>query len=126
MLAQRSATAADEIKNLIENSSARVSAGQQLVNRAGDGLSEIRTAVEQVGDLVRAIANSISEQNITIQSVNSSVAELEMSIQQNAALAEEATASSETLQNTARQMDQVVSFFKDAGHTGGPPMRLAS
>ena len=123
-LAQRSATAADEIKKLIENSSTRVASGQELINRAGDGLTEIRRAVEQVGDLIQSIAGSIAEQNVTIQSVNGSVSELEVSIQQNAALAEEATASSETLQNTARQMQQAVSFFKD--HPGAAPLRLVS
>ncbi|MDO6459715.1 methyl-accepting chemotaxis protein [Granulosicoccaceae sp. 1_MG-2023] len=125
-LAQRSATAADEIKHLIENSSARVSTGQRLVNRAGDGLSEIRAAVEQVGDLVRTIADSIGEQNTTIQSVNHSVAELEVSIQQNAALAEQATAASATLQTTAKQMDRVVCFFKDGKAAAQDRLPLAS
>lgn len=125
-LAQRSATAADEIKNLIENSSSRVRSGQKLVNRAGDGLNEIREAVEQVGDLIRNVADSISEQNLTIQSVNQSVADLEVSIQQNAALAETATASSETLRQTARTMDTVVSFFNLPENGQAPPLRQAS
>jgi len=111
-LAGRSATAAKEIKNLIQDSVEKVSVGTELVNRSGDTLVEIVTAVKQVGATVAEIAATAQEQSQGIEQANIAVTKLDEMTQQNAALAEETSATSHSLNNQATDMANLMSFFR--------------
>ena len=88
-LAQRSATAAREIKELIQDSVAKVDAGSALVNQSGQTLSEIVNSVKKVGDIVSEITAASQEQSEGIDQVNQAVASMDSITQQNAAIAEQ-------------------------------------
>jgi len=111
-LAQRSATAAKEIKDLISDSGKKVDAGGKLVNESGETLSEIVDSVKKVGDIISEIAAASQEQSAGIEQVNKAVTQMDEITQQNAALAEEASASSESSLHKATEMNSLVSFFK--------------
>ncbi|MGY6274969.1 methyl-accepting chemotaxis protein [Methylomonas sp. MgM2] len=111
-LAQRSATAARESKELIQNSVQKVRAGSEFVNQTGSALSEIVAGVKKVGDIVAAIANASVEQSAGIAQVNQAVAQMDEITQQNAALAEEASAASVSMSDLSSDMVELLSFFK--------------
>ena len=111
-LAQRSSTAAKEIKTLIDDSVNKVSSGTQQVDEAGTTMREIVASIERVTALMREISSSSSEQSEGISQINQAVALMDGVTQQNAALVEEASAASASLQEQARQLSQVVSAFK--------------
>ncbi len=111
-LAGRSATAAKEIKSLIQDSVEKVNVGTELVNRSGDTLVEIVTAVKQVGATVAEIAATAQEQSQGIEQANTAVTKLDEMTQQNAALAEETSATSHSLNNQATDMANLMSFFR--------------
>ncbi|MCF6356128.1 MAG: methyl-accepting chemotaxis protein [Candidatus Polarisedimenticolaceae bacterium] len=111
-LAGRSATAAKEIKSLIQDSVEKVNAGTTLVNRSGETLVEIVTAVKQVGTAVAEIAATAQEQSLGIAQANQAVTQLDEMTQQNAALAEETSAASHSLNNQATDMANIMSFFR--------------
>jgi len=111
-LAQRSATAAKEIKDLISDSGEKVDAGGKLVNESGETLTEIVDSVKKVGDIISEIAAASQEQSAGIEQVNKAVTQMDEITQQNAALAEEASASSESSLHKATEMNGLVSFFK--------------
>ncbi|MET0518842.1 MAG: methyl-accepting chemotaxis protein [Burkholderiaceae bacterium] len=113
-LAQRSAQAAREIKTLIEDSVGKVSAGTEQVANAGKTMGEIVARVKRVSDLVGEISTSGREQNTGIGQVGDAIQQLDRVTQQNAALVEESAAASESLQQQAHQLVQVVGFFKCA------------
>ena len=117
-LAQRSATAAKEIKELINDSVEKVRAGSQLVNDSGQTLGEIMEAVKKVSDIVAEISAASEEQATGIDQVNNAVAQMDQTTQQNAALVEEASAASKTLEDKAKGLVSQVSQFKtrDEGH----------
>ncbi|MCK5880997.1 MAG: chemotaxis protein, partial [Sinobacterium sp.] len=110
--AGRSATAAKEIKELIEDSGKKVEEGKQLVNRSGESLTNIVSSVKEVSDLVAEIASASEEQSQGITEVNKAVARMDEMTQQNAALVEEVASSSDAMGNLAVQLEDVVSFFK--------------
>lgn len=110
-LAQRSAGAAKEIKDLIRDTVNKVEDGTALVNQSGETLGEIVVAVENVTTMMREIADAAREQTSGIEQVNSAVAQMDEMTQKNAALVEEATAAGESMSDQAREMNQVVSFF---------------
>jgi len=110
-LAQRSATAAKEIKDLISDSGDKVDAGGRLVKESGETLKEIMDGVKKVGDIISDIAAASLEQSSGIEEVNRAVTQMDEITQQNAALAEQASASSESTLNQATQMAQIISFF---------------
>ena len=114
-LAQRSATAAKEIKDLISDSVEKVNAGGKLVNESGETLNEIVDGVKKVGDIISEIAASSQEQAAGIEQVNKAVVQMDEITQQNAALAEEASASSEASLHRATDMNNLVGFFKVTG-----------
>ncbi|TNF39193.1 MAG: PAS domain-containing protein [Gammaproteobacteria bacterium] len=114
-LAQRSAAAAKEIKELINDSVAKVENGSKLVNESGVTLSEIVDAVKKVGDIISEISAASQEQAAGIEQVNKAVTQLDEITQQNAALAEQASASSESSLHRAIDMNNMVSFFKVSG-----------
>lgn len=123
-LAQRSAQAAKEIKNLIKDSVEKVEQGTRLVDASGKTLTEIVDAFRQVSDIVSEIAAASQEQSSGIEEVNKAIAQLDQVTQQNAALVEEAAASSETLDTQAGSLAELVRFFDTGqGHGGAPVMQ---
>ncbi|HRH77654.1 MAG TPA: methyl-accepting chemotaxis protein, partial [Cellvibrionaceae bacterium] len=115
-LAQRSAGAAKEIKELIRDSVHKVQDGRELVNESGKTLGEIVTAVEVVCQMIRDIASAAREQTAGIEQVNTAISQMDEMTQQNAALVEQATAASQSMVDQANDMGQLVSFF-NVGHT---------
>ena len=110
-LAQRSAGAAKEIKDLIRDSVSKVEDGTELVNESGEMLKDIVSAVEGVTTMIRDIAQAAREQSSGIEQVNTAVAQMDEMTQQNAALVEEASAAGESLSEQARQLMSLMSFF---------------
>ena len=113
-LAQRSATAAREIKTLIDDSVTKVGQGTTLVNNAVDTMLEIGESIRRVNDIMNEISMATQEQVQGIEQVNTAVTEMDTVSQQNAALVEQAAAASESLQDQARTLVDVVGIF----HTG--------
>ncbi len=111
-LAQRSATAAKEIKTLIATSSDKVTQGTELVDASGRTLANIVEAVKRVNDIVGEIAAANREQSTGIEQVNKSVMTMDEVTQQNAALVEEAAAASRTLQDQAETLTAKVAYFR--------------
>ncbi|MDH3342195.1 MAG: methyl-accepting chemotaxis protein [Gammaproteobacteria bacterium] len=111
-LAGRSATAAKEIKELIQNSVVKVENGSKLVTESGGALSEIVDSVKKVSDIVAEIAAASKEQSDGIGQVNTALLQMDEMTQQNASLVEEAAAASEAMGAQAQELDALVSFFK--------------
>lgn len=110
-LAQRSASAAREIKELIRDSVGKVNDGTQLVNKSGESLLTIVSAVSQVASVMQEIDSAMIEQTAGIEQVNTAVSQLDEMTQQNAALVEEASAAGESMAEQARELIQKISFF---------------
>jgi methyl-accepting chemotaxis protein len=110
-LAQRSSSAAREIKSLIGESIGRVEAGSQLVGEAGRTMADIVRQVQRVNDLVNEISAATLQQSSGITQVNQAVASIDQGTQQNAALVEE-SAAAESLSQQAQGLAQVVSTFR--------------
>ncbi|ASP40590.1 chemotaxis protein [Bacterioplanes sanyensis] len=110
-LAQRSASAAKEIKELIRDSVDKVEAGTSLVNHSGNTLNEIIAAVENVSSMIQEISTAAREQSAGIDQVNSAVAQMDEMTQQNAALVEEASAAGEAMAEQAQSMMKMMEFF---------------
>jgi len=111
-LAQRSAEAAKEIKQLIGNSVERVEAGARLVQDAGSTMSEIVASVGRVTDIIGEIRASTVEQSEGIGNVNTSVGQLDQMTQANAALVEESAAAAESLREQAARLADMVAKFR--------------
>lgn len=114
-LAQRSATAAKEIKTLIDDSVAKVSDGSKLVEEAGRTMDEIVVSVKRVSDIIGDIAAASNEQSAGIEQVNRAITQMDEVTQQNAALVEEAAAASVALEEQATKLGKTVSVFKLGG-----------
>lgn len=114
-LAQRSATAAKEIKELIGNSVEKVAAGATLVNESGQTLQDIMTSVKKVADIVAEISAASDEQAAGIDQVNTAVTQMDSVTQQNAALVEQASAASKSMEMRAESLMQQIAFFHVAG-----------
>lgn len=125
-LAQRSAGAAKEIKDLIRDTVTKVEDGTELVNQSGETLAEIVTSVENVTSMMREIADAAREQTSGIEQVNSAVAQMDEMTQKNAALVEEATAAGESMADQSRSMADVVSFFSTSGVSQSHIQEVAS
>ncbi len=118
-LAQRSASAAKEIKELIGNSVEKVDTGSKLVEQAGTTMAEIVDSVKRVTDIMAEITAASQEQSAGIEQVNQAIAQMDQVTQQNAALVEEAAAAAESMQNQAAGLMQTISVFKlNALHAG--------
>jgi methyl-accepting chemotaxis protein len=111
-LAQRSATAAREIKGLIDTSVEKVGNGTRLVGEAGATMQEVVASVRRVTDIMTEISASSREQSIGIEQVNGAIAQMDQVTQQNAALVEEAAAATGSMQEQAHSLAQAVSVFK--------------
>ncbi|WP_025916508.1 methyl-accepting chemotaxis protein [Herminiimonas sp. CN] len=122
-LAQRSASAAKEIKALIGDSVSKVDAGSKLVGQAGATMDEIVASVRRVADIMSEITAASHEQSQGIAQVNQAVSQMDDATQQNAALVEQAAAASQSLQDQATQLAQVVSVFKLADLPAAGPAR---
>ncbi|MDY3553418.1 methyl-accepting chemotaxis protein [Gemmata sp. JC717] len=119
-LAQRSATAAKEIKALIQDSVKKVDAGTELVNKSGDTLAEIVTSVKRVSDIVTEIAAASKEQFAGVEQVNKAVSQMDSVTQRNASQTEEMSATAQALTDQAGQLRDLVARFK-LGHAGSAP-----
>ena len=111
-LAQRSAGAAREIKELIGDSVGKVDAGSKLVDEAGQTMDLIVTSIKQVADIMGEITAATQEQSNGIEEVNQAITQMDEMTQQNAALVEEAAAAAESMQEQAQNLAQAVSIFK--------------
>ena len=111
-LAQRSANAAKEIKLLIDDSVEKVDSGTTLVSEAGATMDEIVEGVQRVTAIMKEIAAASTEQASGIEQINQAIAQMDQVTQQNAALVEEAAAASDSMQDQAARLEQVVSLFK--------------
>ena len=111
-LAQRSASAAKEIKHLIGDSVERVEAGSKQAQQAGLTLTEVVASVKRVSDVVGEISAATSEQSQGISEINQAVANLDQATQQNSALVEESAAAAASLKDQATTLAQLVQQFR--------------
>jgi len=118
-LAQRSAAAAKQIKDLIDDSVQQVDAGSRLVQDAGATMGKVVDSVRRVTAIVAEISNASQEQSTGITEIGSAVSQMDQSTQQNAALVEQATAAAQSLQQQAEQLAEAVAGFKLDAH-GAP------
>lgn len=110
-LAQRSATAAKEIKALIGDSVEKVETGTKLVDAAGETMQKIVSSVKQVTDLIAEIAAASQEQSSGIEQVNAAITQMDHVVQQNASLVDEAAASTESMNGEATELLKMVARF---------------
>nr|WP_304506140.1 methyl-accepting chemotaxis protein [Aquitalea sp. LB_tupeE] len=116
-LAQRSAAAAKEIKQLIGDSVDKVESGSRLVDEAGRTMDEIVGAIRRVADIMSDISAASIEQSSGIEQVNLAVTQMDENTQKNAALVEQAAAAAESLEDQARHLMDAVSIFRlDGSH----------
>ena len=111
-LAQRSANAAKEIKELINDTVDKVNTGSELVAKSGAALGEIVDSIQLVNSTMSEIANASREQSIGIGQVNSAISLIDQGTQQNSALVERASATGEEMVARAQQMKDAVAFFR--------------
>src|SRR5439155_13114942 len=100
-LAQRSASAAKEIKSLIDDSVSKVDTGTRLVDQAGATMTQVVDSIRKVTDIVAEITSASAEQTIGIDQVNQAIADMDASTQHNAALVEESAAAASSLKDQA-------------------------
>jgi methyl-accepting chemotaxis protein len=111
-LAQRSADAAKEIKNLITTSVGRIEEGSRLVQDSGTAMQTIAASVQEVSDVVAEISAASREQAIGIEQVNKAVVQMDEVTQQNAALVEQVAAAATALDHQARELIDAINFFR--------------
>jgi methyl-accepting chemotaxis protein len=111
-LAQRSAAAAKEIKELITESVDEVSAGEKLVTAAGETMHEIVSSEARVSQIMEEIARASEEQSLGINQANQAIVLMENGAQQNVALVEESAAAAQALHHEANNLAQQVHLFK--------------
>jgi methyl-accepting chemotaxis protein/methyl-accepting chemotaxis protein-1 (serine sensor receptor) len=121
-LAQRSAGAAKEIKELISDSVGKVDSGARLVDQAGATMKEIVTSIQRVTDIMGDITQASQEQTAGLDQINQAIGQMDSITQQNVALVEEATAAAASLQDQAGVLSRIVGAFTLDG-TGGPEAR---
>jgi len=114
-LAQRSASAAREVKSLIAESAERVDAGALRVAAAGQTMQEIETSVSQLHTIVAEISAASTEQSAGVLQIGEAVSQMDQTTQQNAALVEQSSAAAESLRQQAAQLLNAVSVFRLAG-----------
>ncbi|WP_416307341.1 methyl-accepting chemotaxis protein [Neptunicella sp. SCSIO 80796] len=111
-LAQRSANAAKDIKELISDSVSKIENGNQLVNQSGDTMQKVVNSIKRVNDIMAEIAAASAEQASGIDEIGKAVTQMDEVTQQNAALVEQAAAAAESLQSQAEQLASRVALFK--------------
>ena len=125
-LAQRSAAAAKEIKDLITTSVSNVDAGTDLVGKAGATMGEIVDAATRMTDIMAEVLAAGDEQSSGIQQINEAVAQMDQATQQNAALVEEAAAATAALQDQALSLQELVGVFRLDQGAAGPARHAAA
>jgi methyl-accepting chemotaxis protein len=120
-LAQRSAAAAKEIKDLIGDSVAKVDAGTRLVGEAGKTMEEVVASIRRVTDIVAEISAASNEQSAGIEQVNQAIAQMDQVTQQNAALVEQAAAAAESMHDQSQQLARAVGEFKLSNEAAPAP-----
>jgi len=116
-LAQRSAQAAREVKDLIEQSTSNVDSGAEQVRQAGETMQEIVSSVQRVTQIMAEITEASTEQSIGIDQINRAVTQMDDVTQQNAALVEEAAAAASSLEDQAKRLAATAAFFKVPAET---------
>jgi len=111
-LAQRSASAAKEIKGLINDSVDKVKVGSELVDESGKTLSQIMESVRKVTDIVAEIAAASEEQSAGIEQVNNAITQMDNVTQQNAAVVEQASAASKAMEEQSSTLVAQIGYFK--------------
>ena len=111
-LAQRSATAAKEIKQLIEDSTGKVADGAKLAEQAGRTMGEMVASVQRVTDIMAEISAASQEQAAGIEQVNQTIVQMDETTQQNAALVEEASAAARSMEEQAAGLAQAIAVFR--------------
>jgi len=124
-LAQRSAAAAKEIKELINRSVERVEAGNQLADQAGHAMEDILGSVHRITQIMQEISVASNEQGAGIEQINHAVTQMDDTTQQNAALVEQTAAASASLQEQAQALMRAMSVFDLGDGTKGTPGRPA-
>jgi methyl-accepting chemotaxis protein len=124
-LAGRSATAAKEIMELIQDSVRKVEDGSTLVTESGHTLEQIVVSVKKVSDIVAEIAAASREQSSGIEQVNRAVMQMDELTQQNGALVEQATSASQTLADQARNLSQMMGHYQVSGAMAATPTARA-
>jgi methyl-accepting chemotaxis protein len=124
-LAQRSAQAAKEIKQLIEDSNAQVQGGTRLVQEAGGTITEVVSNAQRVSGIVGEIMASSAEQADGVAQINVAVSQLDHMTQQNAALVEQTSAAATSLQEQARVLAQAVAVFHIDGGADTGRLQIA-
>jgi methyl-accepting chemotaxis protein len=125
-LAQRSANAAKEIKELITASVDKVDSGTRLVDQAGATMEQVVSSIRRVTDIVAEIAGASAEQSAGIEQVNRAVGDMDASTQHNAALVEQSAAAATSLQEQASRLAGTVSVFRLDGRVGAAAPAPAS
>ncbi len=123
-LAQRSATAAKDIKNLIDVSVGKVGIGMVQVQRAGATMEQVVASVRQVTEIMHDIANASHEQSIGVDQVNAAIAHMDKVTQQNAAMVEQGAAATTSLALEAVELGEAVSLFRFGPIRAIAPARL--
>ncbi|WP_307163301.1 MULTISPECIES: methyl-accepting chemotaxis protein [unclassified Massilia] len=124
-LAQRSATAAREIKGLIGDSVAQVNTGTKLVQQAGATIEEVVASVARVADIMAEITAASREQSAGIDQVNAAITQMDQVTQQNAALVEEAAAAASSMQEQSARLAQLMARFRLAEAGAAAPTARA-
>ncbi|MQA19698.1 methyl-accepting chemotaxis protein [Rugamonas rivuli] len=117
-LAQRSAAAAKEIKDLIGDSVDKVQAGNRLVEQAGTTMHDVVSSVRRVTDIMSEIMQASQEQSSGIEQINTAVTQMDDVTQQNAALVEEAAAAAHAMQDQVNSLNDLVSVFRTEAQSG--------
>jgi len=125
-LAQRSAAAAKEIKELISDSVEKVDAGAKLVDQAGATMDEVVSSVRHVSDIISEIAAAGHEQTAGIEQINQAIVQMDNTTQQNAALVEQAAAAASSLQEQAHKLSSAVNVFKLASDNASRGVRATA
>lgn len=127
ILAQRSASAAREIKVLIDASVSRIASGRELVEKADNGMGEIVGNVGNMEQLINEIAQASQEQRDAVGQINSAMGQIDTTTQQNASLVQQSAAAAEAMQQQAQALQNVVSTFRlSEGHTTVTPVAQTS
>ena len=124
-LAQRSSSAAKEIKELIGASVEKIKSGSTLTDQAGQTMTEVTRAIGRVTDIMGEIAAASGEQSRGIEQVSQAITQMDEVTQQNAALVEQAAAASKSLEDQGRVLNEAVAFFQVGGSTHQPGTRAA-